>query len=124
LYAPYTTAIDRVAGELEVNLASFIPANMIASPGGTTHFKIISGAAEVDFEGETFVVATSETAILPWNATATAVINQVNSVTANSTHPLFLALGVEFYQEINGEMYPLKNGAFNPLSIVKVDGGV
>ena len=60
LYAPYTTTIDRVAGELEVNLASFIPANMIASPGGTTHFKIISGAAEVDFEGETFVVATSE----------------------------------------------------------------
>ena len=124
LYAPYTTAIDRVTGELEVNLASFIPANMIAAPSGTTHFKIISGAAEVDFEGETFVVATSETAILPWNATATAVINQVNAVTANSTHPLFLALGVEFYQEINGEMYPLKNGAFNPLSIVKVDGGV
>lgn len=124
LYAPYTTTIDRVAGELEVNLASFIPANMIASPGGTTHFKIISGAAEIDFEGETYVVATSETAILPWNSTATAVINQVNAVTANSTHPLFLALGVEFYQEINGEMYPLKNGAFNPLSIVKVDGGV
>lgn len=99
------------------NLASFIPANMIAAPRGTTHFKIISGAAEIDFEGETYVVATSETAILPWNATAKAVINQVNAVTANSTHPLFLALGVEFYQEINGEMYPLKNGAFNPLSI-------
>ena len=124
LYAPYTTTIDRVTGELEVNLASFVPASMIAAPGGTTHFKIISGAAEVDFEGETFVVATSETAILPWNSTATAVINQMNAVTANSTHPLFLALGVEFYQEINGEMYPLKNGAFNPLSIVKVDGGV
>jgi hypothetical protein len=124
LYAPYTTTIDRVTGELEVNLASFVPVSMIAAPGGTTHFKIISGAAEVDFEGETFVVATSETAILPWNATATAVINQMNAVTANSTHPLFLALRVEFYQEINGEMYPLKNGSFNPLSIVKVDGGV
>jgi hypothetical protein len=33
-------------------------------------------------------------------------------------------LGVEFYQEINGQMYPLKNGAFNPLAIVKVDSGV
>jgi hypothetical protein len=124
LYAPFTVNIDRAAGELEVNLASFVPANMIAAPGGTTHFRIISAGAEVDFEGETYVVATSETAILPWNATATAVINQMNAVTANSTHPLFLALGVEFYQEINGEMYPLKNGSFNPLSIVKVDGGV
>jgi hypothetical protein len=45
-------------------------------------------------------------------------------VTAASTKPLFLALGVEFYQEVNGQMYPLKNGAYNPLALVKVDGGV
>jgi hypothetical protein len=29
-------------------------------------------------------------------------------VTANSTKPLFLALGAEFYQEVNGQMYPMK----------------
>ena len=68
------------------------------------------------------LIATSETVILPWDGTATTVINQTNAVTANSTKPLFLALGVEFYQEINGQMYPLKNGAFNPLSLVQVSG--
>lgn len=124
LFAPFVGAIDRVTGEITVDLASFVPANMIAAPSGTTHFKIISGGAEVDFEAETFVVATSETAILPWDATATAVINQVNAVTPASTKPLFLALGIEFYQEVNGQMYPLKNGAFNPLAIAKVDSGV
>jgi hypothetical protein len=124
LYAPFVATIDRVAGEISVDIASFIPSNMIAAPSGTTHFKIISGGAEVDFEAETYVVATSETAILPWDATPTAVINQVNAVTAASTKPLFLALGVEFYQQINGTMYPLKNGAFNPLSVAKVDSGV
>jgi len=124
LFAPFVATIDRVAGEISVDIAPFIPANMIAAPSGTTHFKIISGGAEVDFEAETFVVATSETAILPWDATPTAVINQVNAVTAASTKPLFLALGVEFYQQINGTMYPLKNGAFNPLSVAKVDSGV
>jgi hypothetical protein len=124
LFAPFVATIDRVSGEISVDIASFIPANMIAAPSGTTHFKIISGGAEVDFEAETFVVATSETAILPWDATPTAVINQVNAVTAASTKPLFLALGVEFYQQINGTMYPLKNGAFNPLSVAKVDSGV
>ncbi|MBN8642829.1 MAG: hypothetical protein J0L86_13540 [Flavobacteriales bacterium] len=124
LYAPFVATIDRVAGEITVDIASFIPSNMIAAPSGTTHFKIISGGAEVDFEAETYVVATSETAILPWDATPTAVINQVNAVTAASTKPLFLALGVEFYQQINGTMYPLKNGAFNPLSVAKVDSGV
>ena len=124
LFAPFVATIDRAAGEIIVDLASFIPANMIAAPSGSTHFKIISAGAEIDFEAETYVIATSETAILPWDGTATAPINQVNAVTANSTKPLFLALGVEFYQEINGQMYPLKNGAFNPLSIAKVDSGV
>ena len=124
LFAPYVATIDRAAGEIKVDLASFIPANMIAAPSGTTHFKIISGGAEVDFETETFVVSSSETAILPWDNTATAAINQVNAVTPASTKPLFLAVGVEFYQEINGQMYPLKNGAYNPLSLAKVDGGV
>ena len=124
LYAPFVATIDRVAGEISVDIASFIPSNMIAAPSGTTHFKIISGGAEVDFEAETFVIATSETAILPWDATPTAVISQTNAVTPASTKPLFLALGVEFYQQINGQMYPLKNGAYNPLSIAMVDSGV
>jgi len=124
LFAPFVADVDRVTGEVSINLAPFVPLNMIAAPGGTTHFKIISGGAEIDFEAESYVVATSETDILPWDATLTAVINQTNAVTPNSTKPLFLALGVEFYQQINGQMYSLKNGAYNPLSLVKVDGGV
>jgi hypothetical protein len=122
LFAPFVADIDRVAGEIKVDLPSFVPLNMIAAPGGTTHFKIISAGAEIDFEEETFIVENSETAILPWDITPTAVISQVNAVTANSTKPLFLVLGVEFYQQINGQMYSLKNGAFNPLSVVKVSG--
>ena len=122
LFAPYTAAIDRVAGELTVDVPSFIPTNMVAAPTGTSHYKIISAAAEIDFEAETFVVANSETAILPWDAVATVAVNHVNQVTAASTKPLFLVLGVEFFQQINGQMYALKNGAFNPLAVVKVSG--
>jgi hypothetical protein len=35
--------------------------------------------------------------------------------------PVLQVVGVEFYQEVNGQMYPLKNGAFNALSIAQVD---
>ena len=122
LYAPFTATIDRVTGALTANLAAFVPQNMIAAPGGTSHFKIVSAGAEVDFENESFTVDTQATAILPWDANPTAVINLANAVTANSAHPLFLAFGIEFYQEVNGQMYPLKNGAFNALSLVKVNG--
>jgi len=124
LFAPFTHVIDRTAGTLQIDLPAFVPNNMIAAPTGTTHFKIVSGGAEIDYENETFVVNSSETAILPWNSTPTVTINLSNAVTPNSTHPLHLALGIEFYQELNGTMYPLKNGAFNPLSVVAVNGGV
>ncbi|HEY0040050.1 MAG TPA: hypothetical protein VGB71_05265, partial [Flavisolibacter sp.] len=122
LFAPYVAAIDRVTGELTIDLASFIPANMVVAPSGSTHFRIISAGAEIDFENETFVTADSATGILPWDVTPTAAINHLHQMTAGSTSPLFLALGIEFYQEVNGTMYPLKNGAFNPLALVAVDG--
>jgi hypothetical protein len=124
LFAPYVGAIDRVTGAITVALDPFVPMNMIAAPIGSTHFKIISAGAEIDFENETFVEAHSETVILAWDAVATIAISLTNTVTPNSTKPLFLAVGVEYYQEVNGQMYPLKNGAYNPLALVKVDGGV
>lgn len=122
LYAPFTAAIDRVTGALTIDIPAFVPIHMIAAPGGSTHYKIISAGVEVDFENETYVIDTQDTAIQPWDATATAAISLANSLPAASTHPLFLALGVEFYQEVNGQMYPLKNGAFNALALVKVSG--
>ncbi|ESU22631.1 hypothetical protein FEDK69T_18870 [Flavobacterium enshiense DK69] len=122
LFAPFVATIDRVTGEIKIDLASFIPSNMIAAPTGTTHYKIISAGAEIDFEAESFMEAHSETAILPWDVTPTAAISQTNMVTPNSVHPLFLTLGIEFYQQVNGQMYPLKNGAYNPLALVSVSG--
>lgn len=122
LFAPFVTSIDRVTGELSVNIASFIPSNMVMAPSGTTHYKIVSAGAEIDFTNETFVVDTSESVPLPWTMVPSVVLTQTNTVPANSTHPLFLVVGIEFYQEVNGMMYPLNNGAFNGFSIVKVNG--
>jgi hypothetical protein len=122
LFAPYTATINRVTGDLDLNIPSFIAANMIGAPSGATHFKINTAGAEVDFTNGTYVVDTQSSAELPLNGVATSVINLVNAVTANSTHPLFLAVGIEFYQEVNGVKYSLRNGSYNSLALVKVDG--
>ena len=122
LFAPFTPTIDRVTGQIKVVIPPFIPANRIAVPGGTTHFKILSAGSEIDFEAETNVTVKSETPVLPWGTVNTTAITQTNTVTPASTKPLFLILGIEFFQQVNGVMYPLKNGAFNPLSIVMVNG--
>lgn len=122
MYASYNPTIDRVAGTMSVEIPSFVPKNMLIAPSGTTHFKIVSGGASIDFEQDNYVLDTDSSAILPWDAADTAQIILNNTVPPNSTNPLFLVLGIEFYQEVNGQMYPMKNGAFNPLSLVLVNG--
>jgi hypothetical protein len=121
IYAPYSATIDRVTGALSVAIPAFIPQNMLAAPSGATHFRIVAAGSEVDFANDMFIADTAETAILPLDNAATAVINLVNNVTAASNSPLFLALGIEFYQQVNAQMYPLKNGAYNALQLVQVE---
>ncbi len=122
LFAPFTSTINRVSGELGISIPPFIPLNMLAAPSGATHFKLVSAGVEIDFENKTYVVAIADSGSLPINSAATAALNISHQVTANSTKPLFLVLGIEFYQEVNGNQYSLKNGAFNALSLVKVEG--
>lgn len=122
IYATYTTEVDRAAGTLEVTIPPFIPANMLAAPSGATHFKIETSGAEIDFENETFIVDAKESSVLAIGNAAIAAITLSNAITPNSTHPLFLIMGIEFYQEVNSQMYPLKNGAYNALTIVAVSG--
>ncbi len=121
-FAPFTATIDRVTGNAVADVPSFIPMTQVVPPDGATHFKIVSAAAAIDFTAETFDSSFSESAVMPLDATATAAINQVNALPAASTHPLFLALGMLFFQRVNGVDYPLKNGAFNSLSLVEVSG--
>ena len=121
LFAPYTNAFDRVTGAATVNIPVFSPTLRIAAPGGTTHFKIVMGAAELDFVNETSIFESDTTAILPYNAADTTMIDLTANLTANSTLPVIQIFGVEFYQEVNGVMYSLKNGAFNSLAVKIAD---
>lgn len=121
LFAPYTTQVNRVTGILAADLQPFVPVNMLSAPRGTTHFKINSAGIAIDFAAGKYEIQTSASAVLPWDDANTAAINLVNTVSANSTHPLILVLGVEFFQDVNGDMSPLKSGIFNALAIVKVD---
>jgi hypothetical protein len=122
LFAPYTATINRATGILEVSIPSFSPLTSIVAPAGATHFKIVAAAAEINFEAGTYIDANTESTVLPWDAAPTAAITLTNNVTTASTNPLFLLLGIQFFQYVNGVNYPLKNGAFNALSLVKVNG--
>lgn len=122
LFLGYTATIDRATGALRVNIPAFSPANAIAYPEGATHVRFVSGGASINFEAGTFETVTSQSADIAIGEAPAAAIDLLNQLTANSTSPLFLALGVEFYQQVNGQNYTLKSGRYNAMALVRILG--
>ncbi|HEY1025156.1 MAG TPA: hypothetical protein VGE26_08335 [Sphingobacteriaceae bacterium] len=122
LFAAYVATLDRVTGEAKVTIPAFTPTLGIAAPAGATHFKINIAAAAIDFELGTIESLTDSTDVEELSNVALAAQDLSVNLPVNSTHPLFLALGIEFFQEVNGQNYSLRNGAYNGLALVKILG--
>ena len=121
VFAPYTATINRVTGKLDAAFDPYIPTAGIVAPPGTTHYKIVSMGAELDYATGDVITDEQSSALIAYDATATAALTLSNTVTANSTNSLYLVLGVQFFQEVNGTQYPLNDSSHNALAVVKVD---
>ena len=118
IFMPYATEVDRVAGTLKVTIPAFVPSDTIAYPSGATHAVFNLGGAEIDFTAEEFTSNVQKSAQVALTAVEQAEIVLTSNVTENTDKILFMAFGVEFCQEVNGEKYPLKNGAYNALALI------
>ncbi|MCD6065850.1 MAG: hypothetical protein K0S33_676 [Bacteroidetes bacterium] len=119
LFKPYQ--VTPATGEIRIN--NLIPLNDIAYPTGATHVTIRGGLAKIDFANGTYNLQLSNEENLPIDAAVNNVVLTpapgspgVPSVVGTD---LYL-LQVEFYQEVNGVQYAMKNGAYNALAIVEV----
>ena len=117
-----TASIDRATGSMVVDIPAF-EEKLVAKPDGATHFRLISAGAAIDFGEGIYTLATAKSDNLAISQAAHEPFQLSQAVTPGSTHPLFLALGIEFVQVINNVEKPLNNGAFNAMAIVKVDSG-
>lgn len=122
LFAPYTAEINRATGALTVSLPPFIPGNMIDAPSGSTHAIISCVGSEIDFIAEKYVNGVASSGELILDMTATAPLELTVNVTANSTKPIFLALGIEFFQKVGANDYSLNNGIYNSMALVAISG--
>jgi hypothetical protein len=120
-FGQFIPSFDRVTGDATVAVDAFSATEQVGAPSGTTHYKMAMGVAELDFNNKSFSYAETDLGILPYNNAPVAPTNLTASVNPNSILPIVMVLGIEFYQEVNGEYYSLKNGAFNALNVVNVD---
>jgi hypothetical protein len=117
--APFTATITRLTGALDVAIPAFNPTILLTAPTAATHFKIIMGGSAVAFATETSEGDQTESAYLPITNALTTLLNLTAGVTAATTDPIFLALGIRFYQDLAGVKYALSSN--DAVAIVQVD---
>jgi hypothetical protein len=118
--APYTASIDRATGVMNIDIPAFTPTVLISPPPGATHFRLRTSGAAIDFDGDRYTVTTAETAEIPITDTPQHPLKLSMSVSASSSHPMFLVLGIEFLQSVNGNFSPLSETS-NAMAIVNVN---
>jgi hypothetical protein len=116
MYRPFT--VDTATGEIVI--ADLVPQMDVQWPQGATHIQLSCGFAGVDFETGEKDLQLSASVNLPIDPTQTTVTLTPAAVPAVATTKLFM-LKIEFFQEVNGAQYTLKNGAYNALRIVEVN---
>jgi len=82
--------------------------------------RIFAGAALLDFEALNYVSDVKYAAELDLTVDNVPAITLSPQVAAASTLPLFIVVGVQYYINTNGKLYPL-NKSFNAMGLVKVD---
>lgn len=104
-----------------VTIQNLIPEEQIAFPQGATHVGFRSGFSAINFKSGESQTIYSEQVLVPINLTAVAVSLDPGAIPDTGTvAKKMVTLLLEFYQDVDGIKYPLKNGAHNALSILGI----
>lgn len=120
-FTGFTPTFDRPSGAYDVDIAEFVPNEAIDAPRGTTHIQLSAGLSSLNFTARSFEEGHILSPVMPYDNQTQAAFTLSATIGAASTLPVIGVVGVSFFQEVNGQMYPLRNGVFNALSIVTVN---
>jgi hypothetical protein len=114
--------IDRAQGAAIFSTNGFNANANIMRPDGASHAQVVMISAEINFETGEYQATESRSAFLDLESQAVPGIVLSNGLPPQSEHPLFMVVGIEFFQEVNRQYYPLSNNNFNAMSILIVSG--
>ncbi len=115
LFKPY--AVNIATGEIKI--ANVVPVNDIKYPATATHVNFKCAWARVNFATGQSELQLSNDVNLTIDETPNTILLTPTAIPTIPGTDLYL-LQIEFFQEINGTQYSLKNGAYNALAIVEV----
>jgi hypothetical protein len=116
----FTNSYDRVTGESAITVPAFSPDRNLYSPFDATHYEVVHALVEIDFTNGTSNFATTSSDMLSVKIAMQPQLLLELTLQPNGPNPVFLLVGINFYQLDNGIMHMLKNGAFNALRVMEV----
>ncbi len=116
LVAPF--ALDTAMGTLEAT--GLTPGQQLKYPPAATEADLQLVAVRIDFATETYTASESGKTTLASTGAAEDLTLTVSEVPAGEGVLLYLLL-IEFYQQLNGQRYPLKNRQFNAMSVLAAE---
>ncbi|RAR73700.1 hypothetical protein [Flavobacterium aciduliphilum] len=109
-------ALNTTDGKL--TLSDFINGKQMLLPAGVSKIGFRLGASSIDFSGQTYEFVESPQELMHVELYAPATFTLTLPSIPSSGGLLCFFLLIEFYQEINGVDYPLKNKQFNVLNLI------
>jgi hypothetical protein len=109
--------LDSVIGS--VTVTDFNPMTNLSIPEGATHVSLSVSVSAIDFETESYstVYSPKENLVL---VEGSLTLTLVPAAMPTVTGFVFYYFLIEFFQEINGIQYPLKNNSHNVLYLMEV----
>ncbi|MBO9635950.1 MAG: hypothetical protein J7578_22800 [Chitinophagaceae bacterium] len=124
-FYPYQfTTVDRAAGKFTVKIPPFIPDSSVSAPLSSSHFRLWMVGVELDLEKETFSVSQVRSTYQPLDMVEITLPDLEAQFTPGSKQALILALSVEFFQEVNGNMYQMKNDNLIPVKVLHAESAI
>jgi hypothetical protein len=104
----------------EVSIEAFNPSLNIQSADGATHAQFVMAAGTFDFNELTSAVAKAESTSVDLSVSAQDALTLTADASGVDGGIGIVILGILFWQQVNGELYKINNGAKNALRIVSV----
>lgn len=110
--------LDPVAGSMSIT--DFKPSSDLAMPEFATHVNFGLACVSLDAENDASETLYTTPAALPINGDVADLTVTLNALPASAGVKMFYVL-VEFFQEVNGELYELRSGQMNALRVVHIE---
>ncbi len=112
--------IQANAADVQMSIPEFIPITDIVTPQGATHGKFKFAAVVLDFPAEAFTVEVAESPefLVAAAQPQAAQVYNLPIAAGSEGRAVLGTMSIEFFQEVNGVMYLLKNGSYNPMDVV------